>query len=221
MENTNETKLCKYCQTQIPKKANICPNCRKKQGGIGKWIAIVIGVIFVIGLIGNNSDETDTPSDDNPQNIGSVNDSNNQEKDSEKNSEKESEEQEPKNEFNVGDIVETSNLKISFISSSEWQSDNVFVEPKDGYVFYRFEFEFENISERDQYVTSGDFECYADGYSMENSFYGDDTLSITTLSSGKKVKGSVYFEIPKDAESIVLEYETNFWTENKIIFVIK
>ena len=25
-----ETKTCKYCQTEIPKKAKICPNCKKK-----------------------------------------------------------------------------------------------------------------------------------------------------------------------------------------------
>ena len=30
----NETKVCKHCQTEIPKKAKVCPNCRKKQGGL-------------------------------------------------------------------------------------------------------------------------------------------------------------------------------------------
>lgn len=45
MEN-KETKLCKYCQTEIPKKAKVCPNCRKKQSGKLKWI--IIGIIFVI-----------------------------------------------------------------------------------------------------------------------------------------------------------------------------
>lgn len=33
MNEKSETKLCKYCQTEIPAKAKICPNCRKKQGG--------------------------------------------------------------------------------------------------------------------------------------------------------------------------------------------
>ena len=28
-----DTKICKHCQSEIPKKAKICPNCRKKQGG--------------------------------------------------------------------------------------------------------------------------------------------------------------------------------------------
>ena len=58
MENTQETKLCKHCQTEIPKKAKICPNCRKKQGGIGKWIAIAVGVVLVLSLFGGGSGDT-------------------------------------------------------------------------------------------------------------------------------------------------------------------
>ncbi len=49
MKGTNETKLCKHCQTEIPKKAKVCPNCRKKQGGKLKWIIIAIVVIGIIG----------------------------------------------------------------------------------------------------------------------------------------------------------------------------
>lgn len=43
-----ETKLCKHCQTEIPKKVKVCPNCKKKQGGILKWI--IIGLL-VVGLL--------------------------------------------------------------------------------------------------------------------------------------------------------------------------
>lgn len=35
MSEEKETKVCKYCKSEIPKKAKVCPNCRKKQGGIG------------------------------------------------------------------------------------------------------------------------------------------------------------------------------------------
>lgn len=47
---SEETKKCKHCQTDIPKKAKVCPNCRKKQGGKLKWILISL---FIIGLIGS------------------------------------------------------------------------------------------------------------------------------------------------------------------------
>ena len=36
MKDTGEeTKKCKYCQSDIPKKAKVCPVCKKKQGGHG------------------------------------------------------------------------------------------------------------------------------------------------------------------------------------------
>lgn len=57
MGKTKETKLCKHCQTEIPKKAKVCSNCRKKQGGIGKWIVIAIVVFFIIGAAGGGSDD--------------------------------------------------------------------------------------------------------------------------------------------------------------------
>lgn len=65
-ENEKETKLCKHCQTEIPKKAKVCPNCRKKQGGIVKWIVIVIVAIFLLGVIfGGDTEESqkDTAND--------------------------------------------------------------------------------------------------------------------------------------------------------------
>lgn len=99
--------------------------------------------------------------------------------------------------------------------------DNEFIQPKDGHIYYKMDFEFENISDSDQYVSSWDFNCYADGYDMEQSYVLDGLDLDATLSPGKKTKGSVVFEVPEDAESIVLEYETNFWTENKIVFVVK
>lgn len=45
-----EKKLCKYCKSEIDKKAKLCPNCRKKQG-LGKLGTIIV-VILVVGLIG-------------------------------------------------------------------------------------------------------------------------------------------------------------------------
>ena len=36
MNNNNETKLCKYCRSDIDKHAVYCPNCRKQQGKIAK-----------------------------------------------------------------------------------------------------------------------------------------------------------------------------------------
>ena len=127
-------------------------------------------------------------------------------------------EEEQSKEFAVGDVVETDNFRISFLSAEEYTEE--YSTPSEGNVYYRMEFEFENISDSDQLASSYDFECYADDYSVEQSWIGDDDLN-STLSPGKKAKGAVYFEVPKDAESIVLEYETNFLSEDKVKFVVK
>lgn len=206
-ENT-KMKVCKYCQTEISKKAKICPHCRKKQGGILKWI--IIGVLILFLLAGTLEEDSEIPSDSNPKKTNKV------ETENSKNNETQNE---VDNIFNIGDVVETSNLKISYLSAEKYDFDNMFIEPKDGNVFYRMEFEFENIGKSDQLASSWDFECYADGYSMEQT-YGDDDLQ-QTISAGKKAKGAVYFEVPEDAKEILLEYELNFWTEDKVIFVVK
>lgn len=57
-------KRCKYCQSEIDKKAKICPNCRKGQG-IPKWIiiaiiAVVIIVPIIVGSTDNNSASNST-----------------------------------------------------------------------------------------------------------------------------------------------------------------
>lgn len=57
MEN-QETKLCKHCQSEMPKKAKVCPTCRRKQGGKLKWIIITIVAIGIIGSVaGGGSSE--------------------------------------------------------------------------------------------------------------------------------------------------------------------
>lgn len=57
MKETQGTKLCKYCKTEIPAGAKVCPNCRKKQGGAGKWIAIaIIAVVIIAAIAGGGKD---------------------------------------------------------------------------------------------------------------------------------------------------------------------
>lgn len=51
-----ETKICKHCKTEIPYGAKVCPQCRKKQGGVLKWVIIAFVAICVIGAAGGGSD---------------------------------------------------------------------------------------------------------------------------------------------------------------------
>lgn len=207
-----ETKKCKHCQMDIPKKAKRCPHCRKKQGGKAKWIIIGIVVVLFIAIATSGEDEPTA------KKVGTADSSGNSKTDSDsKNKDSGDEASAPKNEFHVGDIVETDTLKISYISVEDYISDNEFIQPKDGYKYVKAVFEFENISDSDEYVSSFDFSCYADGYDMEQSYFDEMKLDAT-LSPGRKSQGAIFFEVPVDAQEVIFEYETNFWSEDKVIF---
>lgn len=45
------TKKCKYCKTEIDKKAKICPNCNKKQNSSLKFIIIGIVILGILGAL--------------------------------------------------------------------------------------------------------------------------------------------------------------------------
>lgn len=126
----NETKLCKHCKSEIPKGAKVCPNCRKKQGGIGKWIVIAVVAIVLIAAVSGGGDNKDK----NPQKVGetttgtasakeetSGNDADNT------SDTKQQETEEVSNVFQIGDVVETENFKITFVSAGAYESDNEFL----------------------------------------------------------------------------------------------
>lgn len=211
MEEKKETKICKHCQSEIPAKAKVCPNCRKKQGGMGCLgvILLVVGILIFlfafIGMMGGSGSK-----DKNPQKVG------------EAESGDSTETEEPSNVFQVGDLVETDNFRITYESASEYEPDNEFLQAKDGYTYWEFKFKFENISDTDQTVsTLMDWECYADNSKVDQSWIETDNGLDATLSAGREAEGAVYFEVPTDAESIELEYDINFWQSDKIIFVGK
>ena len=49
-------KKCKYCQTEIDKKAKVCPNCKKKQSHLVRWIILGVLAVIIIGAIVGGGD---------------------------------------------------------------------------------------------------------------------------------------------------------------------
>lgn len=119
--------------------------------------------------------------------------------------------------FAVGDIIETRDLTITYLSCEADTSYSDYYQPKEGYHYVTCEFEFENTGDGDEYVSIYDFDCYADGISCDQSYFRDDALSAT-ISSGHKTKGTVTFAVPDAATTIEVEYLTNYWTSNRIVF---
>lgn len=172
---------------------------------IGGLVCSIVGIIiFFLAMFVFTSDDTN----DTPKKISS-----NEETQTQATEEKVNEP------FKVGDTVETEDLRITFLKAEPYTEE--YDEPAKGHEFYKFEFEFVNISDSDQYVSSMDFNCYADGYDTESAYSSKDKDLDATLSAGKKTKGVVCFEIPKDAKNISLEYETNYWSESKVCFEVK
>lgn len=201
-----ETKKCKYCQSDIPKKAKVCPVCKKKQK---KNIVLIIILIFVIlsftmcgtmcGLLGDAVDETvkeETKKEDALKKLA-------------------------KKKFKVGETVKTDDMEIKYLSVKDYKSDNEFMQPKKGYKYIKAEFEFVNKSKEDDLsVSTLSFSCNADDYEVETVYMDDNELDAD-LSPGKKAKGPIFFEVPKDAKSIEIQYESDWWDSIKFTFIAK
>lgn len=121
---------------------------------------------------------------------------------------------------NVGEVLETNKVKITYVSTGEYTEYSQYLPPKEGNKIVYIELKAENICDSDVFVSFYDFNCYADNNAME-AYYGADEELSATLSAGRTTSGKVYFEVPKDAESIEFEYEMDFWDSKKAIFVVK
>lgn len=121
----------------------------------------------------------------------------------------------------AGNVLTTKNLKVTYIScNSDFKKYNEFLPPNSGNKIVRAEFNIENISSTDQYVSG--FECYADNKKCDAYFGTDDaTLSFDSISSGRATTLILYYEVPKNAKEIEIEFEDNIWSNEKTKFIIK
>ena len=206
-------KNCKHCQALIPAKAKVCPNCKKSQGLSGCAVAaIVVGILMLIIILlfsacaKGISDAVDEVND-------SIEETENSYKD-----------KSGKTSFKKGETFENSYIKmtlkevdLNFTGYSEWTSI------KDGYKIVMVKFEAENVGEDDQFVSYLDFNCYADDIAMEENYLLLDNYEhlSATISTGKKTVGYAFYEVPKNAESIVLEYEPSWFNNAKVEFIVK
>lgn len=166
------------------------------------WVIIVIVLISLIGSGGSSDNTTVTPSGEATNTTGT--------------------QQETHKTVNVGEKYQDNYIGITYVSLNDnFTEYSKYADIKSGYKVIRAEFEFENFSSSDEYVSSYDFNCYADGYECQEFYSVDDSSFGATLSTGKKAKGAVYFEVPQNASKIELEYTVNSWTSEKIIFVVK
>lgn len=133
------------------------------------------------------------------------------------------EEQQDEMIFHAGETAEYNDIRITMTNVSESQG-NDFFKPGDGNVFAIAEFDIENNSSSDLTVSSIMlFDAYQDGYATSMSLTattaaGGDTLD-GTLAPGKKMKGSIGYEIPSDYSELEIDVTLDVWSDQKIVFV--
>lgn len=202
-----KTKICKTCGTEIAKTAKHCPQCGAKQSSVGKAIAAVIAIFFLIGILVSLFGEGNTPelvSTNSPAPSDSVPPS------------------EQPSVFGVGDTVSLNDINVTLVNVSENTGGN-YMTPSNGKVFVVCEFEIENNSEQDIGVSSiMSFEAYIDDYSTAMNLSAmlstDNTQLDGTVAPGKKMNGVIGYEAPNDWSSIEISFTPNFWSGKDITF---
>ena len=179
---------------------------KEKKPIFKKWWFWMIIVILVVMISGGDSNNSNTVTVSTTENVSGTTDESNTEKNTK---------------VNAGEEVTTKDTKITFVSTSDYNDYNEYLGPKSGNKIIRAEFVFENVSSSD--ISLNILDCYADGEKCESYYSADDYKSpaLESLSTGKKMTAVVYYEVPENAQSITLEYETNLWTSEKIEFIIK
>lgn len=229
-EKGTETKLCKHCKTEIPKKAKVCPNCRKKQSGIGKWI-LIIAVVFI--LFGAASGGEQKPKKVEPEKVESTEKSEKAKKKKDKADQEEAteetkaqtEETEEKSTFGIGETAELNDIQVTMLDYYESQGSE-YNKPTEGYEFVMAEFEIVNNSDKELHVSSVmSFEGYADDYALNYSFSAalakDGANQLDgTVAPGKKMNGVIGYEVPTDWKNLEIHFTDNVWSSSKFKFEI-
>lgn len=232
------TKICKHCQTEIPYGAKICPQCRKKQGGVLKWVIIAVVAIFIIGALAGGGDD--------PEKVGDVADSeiNNEANGSsesnlgksdqvesdelDKKDEPEAEEEEDGAEketfFKKGETAELNDVQVTLTDYQE-SAGSEYNRPTDGNIFLIAEFEISNNTEKELSISSMmSFEAYADDYALNYCLSAllekDGNQLDGTIAPGKKMKGWIGWEVPEDYSNVEIHFTDSVWSNDKFIFEI-
>lgn len=215
-----EKKKCKHCQSDIPKKAKICPVCKKKQSSKLKWgIIIIVILLFIGGLSGEDESET----------VNKVETS--QETNEDFNNVEEITVSQDKKEtvFKVGETAEYKDVQISLLGYEESEG-NDWGNPESGNIFVYAEIEIVNNSDEEISISSMmSFENYCDDYKLDYSSNALMALSTEenanqldgSIAPGKKMKGVLGLEVPSNWNNIEIYYKDNSWLDSNFSFIIE
>lgn len=174
-----------------------------------KWWVWVL-IVLAIGIIGSNmnNDEAKPVTANNVEKTEKQDSSESKEKEPEPKSKEEN-----RTITKPGEGIQTKNFKISVESFSKPESDNMFIKPEEGNEFVSVGILIENISEKDYTVSSIImFDAYQDGFSMNeaitaHAIKGYEKTLDGALAAGKKLKGNLIYEVPKDWKELEIDVD--------------
>ena len=200
---------CKHCEAEIAKGVKKCPKCGGKLG-LPTFVKFIIVVIIIFGMtIGcvsgcvNSVDESIKEASDSYKDING------------------------KTSFKVNETFQNAYTKITMTEvNTNFTDYSEYLDPPAGKKYVMAKFEIENIDEEsdEQYVSSYDFNAFADGIAVEEGYIGNDQYNdfSATLGKGKKTIGYIFYEVPVNAQEITIEYSADFWTDgNNIEFIVQ
>lgn len=202
-------KKCKHCNEDVARGAKSCPKCGGKLG-IPTFLKFIIVIVIIFTcLIGCVSGCVNSVDESLKETSNSYNDING------------------KKSFKVNEPFQNKYTKITMTETSiDFKDYSEYLEPTNGYKYIMAKFEIENVDEEsdEHYISSVDFNAYADGMAVESAYVGNDNYKdlSATLGKGKKAFGYVFYEVPTNATEITIEYRADFWTDgNNIEFIIQ
>lgn len=201
---------CKACGKEIAKGVKKCPHCGKDQRnffGRHKILTTIIALVVIIGGIAAAGGGNE------PKKVGENNTATT--------SNVENKKAETKI-FKVGDVVQLNDFKITVNKVYTVKSDD-FAKPKDGNEFVAIDCTVENISDKEQVVSSiVMFKVVdKDGRACEYSLTGQTAANAGQLDGnigpGRKLTGVYVVEVPKGTTGLELEFNSSLLTGGQVI----
>lgn len=97
--------------------------------------------------------------------------------------------------------------------------------PDAGNVYVLCEFDIFNDSGSELAISSLlSFEAYCDGYKYDSSLAAIMQVSQQldgSLETGRRMKGGIGFEVPKDWEELEIIFKPDFWSDDQLVYVVQ
>ncbi len=126
----------------------------------------------------------------------------------------------------VGETVEAKSYRLTVEALNHVDSDNMFSVPDEGKEFIEVAVLIENTSDSEMHVSSLlDFDAYVDDFSIN----GDLSASVAaesesldgTIAPGKKLKGSLCYQVPEDWKTLEIKANLGYSSRNQVTMLIE